>query len=91
MLPKRAQSIARAATTAGAAAAAGAPITAPRASRPCCGDSIHIPARCSRAAVAAFWEAMPAPAQAPHCTLLVAHPCPRARDAHASSQQLAAA
>jgi hypothetical protein len=91
MPPNRAQSMARAATTAGAAAGPGEPTTAPRASRPCCGESIHIPARCSRAAVAAFWEAMPAPAQAPHCTLEAAHPCPRARDAHASSQQLAAA
>jgi hypothetical protein len=60
------------------------------AARPSCGPTRPMPMRSTRAAVWGSLAAMPAPAQAPHCTLTAATPLALSALAAASSAALAA-
>ncbi len=81
----------------GMAATAGAPAavwllrsTSASAARPRAGCTMPSPSRSTLAAVWASLAAMPAPAQAPHCTLTALRPWERQQAAAASSAVLAA-
>ena len=64
----------------GAPAGAGPPRSMrARAARPSWGRRRPSPRRARCAARAGAWPTMPAPAQAPHCALLVGRPCGRSR------------